>query len=255
MKLTIELPRPEAPEPQPSLDLSVLLEDESLIAIDKPAGRSMHPLEPGERETVANAVIARYPDVVGASPETRCPGLIHRLDRETSGVVLWARRREAFDALRAQFAARTVEKRYFALVEGFVEGTGDLEVPLAHDPHDARRMVATPYPADAAALKARPATTRYAALGHGDNATLVEVEIPTGVMHQIRAHFAFVGFPVAGDTLYGGHPVSDGARHLLHASSIRFEHPDGSGDRRVVSPLPADFVAALARVGITPPRV
>jgi 23S rRNA pseudouridine1911/1915/1917 synthase len=253
MKLVIELPASSVPEPEPGLDLKILFEDPLLLAIDKPAGRSMHPLEPGERGTVANAVLARYPDVVGASTEERCPGLVHRLDRETSGVVLWARRREAFDHLRSQFAAKTVEKRYVAIVEGFVEGAGDLNVPLAHDPEDARKMIATPYPAEAEKLKARPALTRYKALGHGDGATLLEVEIPTGVMHQIRAHFAFVGYPVRGDTLYGGRPFGEGARHLLHASSIRFEHPDGSGARRVVSPLPADFREALANAGIGPP--
>ncbi len=252
-RLTVELPPTEVPTPQPELPLTVLHEDASLLALDKPAGISMHPLEAGELGTLANAVLARYPDVVGASPEDRCPGLVHRLDRETSGVVLWARTRQAFDALRAQFAAKTVEKRYLALVDGFVEGQGDLEVPLAHDPGDARKMLATPYPAEAEELKARPAITRYRALGTGDSATLVDVEIPTGVMHQIRAHFAFVGYPVLGDELYGGRALEGIARHLLHAASIRFAHPDGSGDKRVSSPLPPDFLAALDRVGIQAP--
>jgi 23S rRNA pseudouridine1911/1915/1917 synthase len=253
MKLTIELPASEAPVPQPELPLKVLHEDALLIALDKPPGLSMHPLEANELGTIANAVLARYPDVTGASTEERCPGLIHRLDRETSGVVLWARKREAFEAIRAQFAAKTVEKRYYALVEGFVEGAGELNVPLAHDPDDARKMLAAPYPAEAEKLKARPATTRYTVLAQGDNATLVEVEIPTGVMHQIRAHFGFVGYPVAGDTLYGGHAIGDGARHLLHAASIQFDHPDGSGPKRIVSPLPPDFLGALEKSGIKAP--
>jgi 23S rRNA pseudouridine1911/1915/1917 synthase len=231
----------------------VLQEDEHLLALDKPVGVSMHPLEAGETGTLANAVLARFPDVIGASPEERCPGLVHRLDRETSGVVLWARTRETFDALRAQFAAKTVEKRYHALVDGFVEGVGELAVPLAHDPKDAKKMVATPYPAEAEELKARPAITRYRTLGQGAEATLVEVEIPTGVMHQIRAHFAFVGYPVLGDTLYGGRTLEGLDRHLLHASSIGFEHPDGS--RKVIrSPLPEEFRRALKQLGIEPPR-
>lgn len=254
MRLVIELPRPQAPTPQPDLPLTVLHEDALLLGIDKPAGQAIHPLVAGEMDTVANAVLARYPDVIGASGEERCPGLVHRLDRETSGVVLWARNRETFDHLRAQFAAHTVEKRYLALVEGYVEGSGELAVPLAHDPGNASRMVATPYPADAEKLKARPALTRYRALGHGDKATLVAVEIPTGVMHQIRVHFSFVGYPVAGDTLYGGTAIAGGTRHLLHAHSIRFAHPDGSGERMVVSPLPADFLAALKEAGIQAPE-
>lgn len=253
MKLTIGLPESESPVPQPELPLSVLYEDQWIIAVDKPAGISMHPLEAGETGTLANALLARYPDVIGASPEERCPGLVHRLDRETSGVVLWARKRETFDFLREQFAAKTVEKKYFALVDGFVEGAGELNVPLAHDPSSDKRMLATPYPADAEKLKARPAITKYRALGTGDAATLLDIEIPTGVMHQIRAHFAFVGYPVLGDTLYGGRTLPGLARHLLHAASIAFEHPDGSGRKRIVSTLPADFRDALTQLGIQPP--
>lgn len=253
LTMAIELPGTDAPVPQPDLPLVVLHEDPLLVALDKPAGLSMHPLQPGETGTLANAVIARYPDIVGASPEERCPGLVHRLDRETSGVVLWARTLPAFDHLRAQFAAKTVVKKYYALVDGIVEGQGELEVPLAHDPKNASRMVAMPYPADAEEFKARPALTRYKALGTGDNATLVEVEIPTGVMHQIRAHFAFVGHPVVGDALYGGRALEGIGRHCLHAASIGFLHPDGSGPRTHVSPLPADFLAALARLGIAAP--
>lgn len=253
-RLTIERPRSEHPVAQPERPLSVLQTDEWLIALDKPAGVSMHPLQAGETGTLANALIARHPEVVGASPEERCPGLIHRLDRDTSGVVLWARKREAFDALRRQFAARTVGKRYLALVEGFVEGSGRLEVPLAHDPGDARKMLAAPDPAEAEALKARPAITLYKAVGIGDGATLVDVEIPTGVMHQIRAHFAFTGHPVVGDALYGARPVEGFDRHALHAASISFEHPDGSGRVQWSAKLPAEFVALLARHGLQPPE-
>ena len=249
----IELPLPEGPTPQPETALSVLHEDALLLAFDKPAGMNMHPHEAGESGTLANAVVARFPDVLDASSEQRCPGLIHRLDRETSGVVLWARRRDVFDALRRQFAEKTVLKRYIALVDGFVEGQGELEVPLAHDPKNAAKMVATPYPAEAEELKARPALTRYRAIGHGDSATLLEIEIPTGVMHQIRAHFAFVGFPVIGDLLYGTRTLEGLNRHCLHAAAIGFEHPDGSGRTLVSAPLPPDFLRALERVGINPP--
>jgi 23S rRNA pseudouridine1911/1915/1917 synthase len=252
-RIEIELPEAEAPVPQPELPLAVVHEDPWLVAIDKPAGTSMHPLEAGETGTIANAVLARYPDVVGASNEERCPGLVHRLDRETSGIVLWSRRADGFENLRRQFADKVVEKRYYALVDGFVEGAGVLNVPLAHDPKNAARMVATPYPAEAEALKARPAMTRYKALGNGDAATLLEVEIPTGVMHQIRAHFAFVGHPVVGDALYGGRQLPGLTRHCLHAASIGFSHPDGSGEVRYAAPLPEDFLVVLRQLGIHPP--
>lgn len=253
--LSIEVPAAETPVPQPELPLTVLHEDAFFLALDKPAGISMHPLEEGELGTLANAVLARYPDVVGASTEERCPGLVHRLDRETSGVVLWARTPAAFEALRAQFAERSVEKRYVALVEGFVEGAGELSVPLAHDPDDATKMVATPYPAEAEELKARAALTRYTAigLGNGESATLLDIEIPTGVMHQIRAHFGFVGHPVVGDPLYGAQPLEGFTRHALHAASIVVRHP-GTGERtRYSAPIPADMAAILSQYGIQAP--
>lgn len=253
-RLEIELPESETPLPQPELPLTVLHEDEWLVALDKPAGVNMHPLSANERGTLANAVIARYPEVVDASAEERCPGLVHRLDRETSGVVLWARRKDTFDRLRAQFSAKTVEKLYLAVVDGIVEGTGELNVPLAHDPADARRMVAAPYPAEAEELKARPAVSLYRVLAHGDDATLVQVEIPTGVMHQIRAHFSFVGYPVLGDELYGGRALPGIERHLLHAWSIGFEHPGTGSVTRIVAPLPEDFRKGLAAIGLQPPE-
>jgi 23S rRNA pseudouridine1911/1915/1917 synthase len=114
-------------------------------------------------------------------------------------------------------------------------------------------MLATPYPAEAEALDARPALTRYRALSQGADATLVDIEIPTGVMHQIRAHFAFVGHPVVGDALYGGRELPGLSRHLLHASSIAFQHPDGSGRVRVDAPLPEAFVEALRTLGVALP--
>jgi 23S rRNA pseudouridine1911/1915/1917 synthase len=251
--VVVELPPSEAPVPELERTLVVLREDALLLALDKPAGESMHPLSAGETGTLANAVVARFPDVAGASEEVRCPGLAHRLDRETSGVVLWARTREAHAYLREQFSIHTVEKRYLALVDGLVEGEGELNVPLAHDPKNAAKMLAAPYPAEAEALDARPALTRYEAISHGPDATLVAVEIPTGVMHQIRAHFAFVGHPVMGDALYGGRELPGLTRHLLHASAIAFQHPDGSGRVRVESPLPAAFVEAMRTLGVPEP--
>lgn len=252
--LSIELPRSQQPVPQPELPLVLVHEDASLLAVDKPAHISMHPLDPGELGTLANAVVARHPEVTDASDEERCPGLIHRLDRDTSGIVLWAKTREAFDHLRAQFGDRTVGKRYFALVENVVEGSGVFDVPLAHDPADARKMLAAPDAADADSLKARPTVTKYQAIASGANATLVDVEIPTGVRHQIRAQFAFAGHPIVGDALYGAQPVDGFERHALHAASIEFDHPGGSGRVRWSAKLPTEFVALLARHGINPPE-
>lgn len=272
LSVVIEPPQSESPVPQPDAPLTVLHEDEWLLAVDKPAGMPMHPLRSGELDTLANAVLARFPDVVGASPEERCPGLVHRLDRDTSGVVLWARRQDVWDSLRAQLSARTMTKRYLALVEGIVEGEGEIPVPLAHDPKNASRMIATPYPAEAEEMKAREALTLYRALATGEVSgepyTLLEVHIVTGVMHQIRAHFSFAGHPVAGDALYGGRPMPghDGSersgterpgierpgieRHWLHAESIGFVHPNGEAPLTIHAPVPPELQQVLDAAGI-----
>lgn len=251
--LSVELPGSLLPVPQPAMPLAVVHEDDWLLAVDKPANVSMHPLEPGELDTLSNAVVARYPQIVDASDEARCPGLIHRLDRDTSGIVLWAKTRDAFQHVRAQFGKQTVAKRYLALVENDLKGSGTFNTPLAHDPYDARKMLAVADPVEAESAKARPAVTEYRTIANGKAVTLVDVRIPTGVRHQIRVHFAFAGHPIVGDALYGARPVDGFERHALHAASIAIEHPDGTGRHEWKAKLPTEFTALLAKHEIVAP--
>ena len=169
---------------------------------------------------------------------------MHRLDTDTSGLLLAARTDAAHAMLRAQFSARTVEKGYLALVAGEIHAGGEIALPLLHDPRDSRRMQAASDPAYAEEHGARPAVTRFEPVERRGGFTLLEVEIPTGVMHQIRAHLAFIGHPLAGDALYGGPDLPGLSRHFLHASRLAFAHPDGSRVR-YESPLPAELEAAL----------
>ena len=239
-RLSVERPPPDAPAPQPDLALPIVHADEHVVVADKPAGMPSHPLKPGELGTAANALVARFPELLRIGPAPREGGLVHRLDTDTSGLLLAARTAVAHAALRAQFAGRTVEKGYLALCAGEIHAAGEVALPLAHDPQDPRKVRAASDPEWAEQHDARPAVTRYSPRDHRGGFTLLEVEIPTGVLHQIRAHLAFIGHPLAGDTLYGGPEVPGLRRHFLHASRLAFAHPAG-GQARHQSPLPLEL--------------
>ncbi|GEJ59535.1 RluA family pseudouridine synthase [Anaeromyxobacter diazotrophicus] len=235
--------------PDLDLPLRVLAEGPDWLVADKPAGVATHPLREGETGTLASAVVARYPECAAASPDPRDGGALQRLDLETSGCVLFARAPAAWEVLRAQLAARTVEKVYLALAAGRVASGGVCSVPLA-----ARtgRVVAVPDlerpPRSTGAP--RPAETRFEVRRAFAQHTLLEVRIVTGVMHQIRAHLAYLGHPVAGDELYGGAAAAlpGLGRHFLHAAVLGFERPEG-GRVRVESPLPPELERVLGTLG------
>jgi len=243
-RISVQRPPPDQPEPQPELPIRIVHADAHVVVADKPAGMPSHPLKPGEQGTAANALVGRFPELARVGPSPREGGLVHRLDTDTSGLLLAARTDAAHAMLRAQFAARTVDKGYLALVAGEIHAGGEIALPLAHDPRDARRMMAISDPAYAEEHSARNAVTRFDPVERRGGFTLLAVEIPTGVMHQIRAHLAFIGHPLAGDALYGGPELPGLSRHFLHASRLAFAHPDGSR-AKFESGLPPELVAVL----------
>ena len=242
-----------APIPDASDPLRVLAGSPLWLVADKPAGMPTHPLRADERGTLANAVAAEYPECADASLDPREGGAVHRLDADTSGCVIFARGRQAWESLRSQLTARTVEKVYLALVAGKVSSGGVCSVPLAQR---GGRSVPVPDERGAAgrppsrAGTPRQAETRWEVAHAFPHHTLLEVRIPTGAMHQIRAHLAFLGHPVAGDVDYGGAAaVLPGlSRHFLHAWKVGFERPEG-GRVEVQSPLPPELAEALERLG------
>jgi 23S rRNA pseudouridine1911/1915/1917 synthase len=250
--VVVELEPPAGPPaPEPEAPLRVLLEHPRLLVVDKPAGVAVHPLAPGEGGTLANAVAARYPECVEASPEPREGGAVQRLDLETSGCVVFARDPEAWEGLHEALRARRVDKLYLALVLGRVASGGVLSVPLAQ--RGGRVLPAPDLEAEerllAKGLHPRPAETHYEVERAFERFTLLRVRIVTGVMHQIRVHLAHLGHPVAGDTQYGGEAaaVPGLARHFLHAWKLGLEAP-GGGRVDVESPVPTElerFLAAL----------
>lgn len=253
MVVELEMEPPAgAPVPDSGDPLRVLAGSLRWIVADKPAGVATHPLRDGERGTLANAVAAEYPECADASLDPREGGAVHRLDADTSGCVLFARDRTAWEELRRQLTARTVEKVYLALVCGRVSSGGACSVPLSQR---GGRSVPVPdqYPGHRLPSRAgapRPAETRWVVAHAFPHHTLLEVRIPTGAMHQIRAHMAFLGHPVAGDVDYGGEgsALPGLTRHFLHAWKLAFERPEG-GRVEVQSPLPPELVAAIGRLG------
>ncbi|MFN8624900.1 MAG: RluA family pseudouridine synthase [Candidatus Binatia bacterium] len=233
----------------PQLALPILYEDDAMIAVDKPAGMPSQALSAHERETVANFLLARHPEVAGIEKGGREAGLVHRLDVETSGVLLAARTAAAYRALRQQFSRRQVVKDYVALVEGEVRVAGIVDTPIAHDRRNPRRMRVTA-PGDA---HGRPAITHFDPIERHPMLTVVRVRIPTGVMHQIRVHLASIGHPIVGDRMYGA-TAEPASRRLLHAASLSVTHPTAGKAVRIHSPLPADFAALLHALRRGKPR-
>jgi 23S rRNA pseudouridine1911/1915/1917 synthase len=220
------------------IPLRILYEDDDLVAIDKPAGMVVHAGAGVHSGTVVNALLHRFGALSGVGGALR-PGIVHRLDRFTSGVLLVAKNDDAHHRLAEQFAGRQVRKIYLALVHGSVrQETGRIERPIARDPVRRTRMTAR-------LAEGRAAWSEYRVLRRFEGFTLLEVRIGTGRTHQIRVHLSSIGHPVVGDTLYGapakvaGHPPLD--RYFLHAHRIRFTRPATGEEVEVVAPLPREL--------------
>jgi len=226
------------------IPLAVLYEDADLVAIDKPAGMVVHAGAGVHSGTLVNALLHRFGALSQVGGELR-PGIVHRLDRFTSGVLLVAKHDLAHRRLAAQFAARQVEKVYLALVHGTVKGErGRIERPIARDPVRRTRMTAR-------LETGRAAWSEWAVLRRLDGFTFLSVRIGTGRTHQIRVHLASIGHPVAGDVLYGAPAKVAGrpplGRYFLHSHRIRFHSPSTGEEIVVVSPLAPELEKWMAR--------
>lgn len=215
------------------LPLDVLYEDADVIAINKPAGMVVHTGAGQHSGTLVNAVLHRFGKLSSVGGDLR-PGIVHRLDRFTSGVILIARNDAAHRHLAGQFASRQVGKIYLALVHGRVKNDqGRIDTPIARDPIRRVRMTAR-------LASGRHANTSYQVLKRFDGFTFLQVKIGTGRTHQIRVHLASIGHPVVGDKLYGA-PASTLGRYFLHARQITFTSP-GTGERiTLAAPMPPDL--------------
>ncbi len=239
-RLRAELPAAEdGPPPDPAVPVPVVYEDDDLVVVDKPAGLVVHPGAGHRADTLVSGLLARYPDLgrlaPGVSPPER-PGIVHRLDKDTSGLLVVARTEAAVRSLGAQLADRTVERRYLAQVEGTVpEERGVVDAPIGRSTRTPTKMTV--------AADGRRARTGYRVLARRpgpDPTTLLVLTLETGRTHQIRVHLAAIGHPVEGDTRYGARPAA--GRMFLHAARLGFDHPTDGRRLRFTSPLPADLL-------------
>ncbi|HEU4672545.1 MAG TPA: RluA family pseudouridine synthase [Candidatus Limnocylindrales bacterium] len=247
--LELDVPPPEeAPHlvPDPTIPVRVVYEDPAVLVVDKPAGLVVHPA-PGHWDgTLVNALLAHAPEgeaAFGGIAGVRRPGIVHRLDRDTSGLLMVARNDAAQSSLMAQLKARRVKKTYLALVAGSpAASVGRIEAPLGRDPRNRQRIAVVP--------DGRAAVTGYRVRERFDRWSLLELDLITGRTHQIRVHLAAIGHPVAGDPIYGtgtSRRGPDGLERLfLHAWRLEFTSPADGRLVRVESPLPEELEAVLA---------
>jgi len=243
-----EVPSPDAPAvADPDAPLDVRFESDAVLVVDKPAGQPTAPLRAGERGTLVNALLARYPDLAGIGYGPREPGVLHRLDTATSGLVIVARTADAFARLRAALLDGRIHKKYLLVCasEGLAD-EGVIAHPIANHPKDQRRVLACVIPRDVMRYAPRQASTRYRVLRRGAEHALVEATVDRALRHQIRVHFSSIEHPLVGDVLYGSREVVGSTkRHALHASFVGFEGEDGVPPFAVESPLPLELGALI----------
>jgi 23S rRNA pseudouridine1911/1915/1917 synthase len=239
----IKLPLPdEDHEPQPeAIALDIVYEDQHLAVINKPAGMVVHPAFGHTSGTLVNAVLARWPEIASFSEPERA-GIVHRLDKETSGVILIAKTEKAQNVLRMLFKDREIDKRYIALVEGVPDAPdGVINAPIGRDPNQRKRM--------AVVREGREAVTEFHVLETYSGCSLLEVSPKTGRTHQIRVHLAFIGHPVIGDIVYGHRKQRVKLkRYFLHAASISLTHPETGLPLTVTAPLPVGLQNVLDKL-------
>jgi 23S rRNA pseudouridine1911/1915/1917 synthase len=246
----VDIPAPTAATPEPeAIPLRIVYEDEHLVVLDKPAGMVVHPAAGHSGGTLVNALLHHVKDLSGIGGELR-PGIVHRLDRGTSGLMVVAKNDAAHQELSRQFGDREVDKEYVALVWGVVQSGKRIDAPIGRDPGDRQKM-------STRARRARNAVTRVTAARHFKGVSLLKVAIATGRTHQIRVHLSAIGHPIVGDGTYGGvhrrtaanlRSVQRLERPFLHSARLAFTHPADGRRVEFDSPLPLDLQAVLDEI-------
>lgn len=234
----------------PKIKLNIIFEDKNVIVVNKPAGLLMHPSIWQEKDTLASGLLAHYPPIkdvgdpsTSSGQENLRPGLVHRLDKETSGIIIIAKNQKSFLHLKNAFQNRQVKKEYIALVNGEIRNSGIIDKPIG-------RASFVPTKQSTRAKKTKEALTTYSVIKNYKDFTLLNAQPKTGRMHQIRVHFASIGHPVAGDTKYGRKKIKNLPRHFLHATSLTITLPSGK-QKTFSAPLPPDlakFLTSLEKI-------
>ncbi len=239
----VELPeekKEEGLKPQP-IELRILYEDESLLAVDKPAGMVVHPGAGNPEGTLVNALLYWRPELAGVGSSER-PGIVHRLDKETSGLLLVAKKTSVYLKLQRMFQQRQIQKSYIALVWGEVKERGQIELAIGRDPIHRKKI-------SPRAKKKREAVTFFERLAFVEGISVVKACPKTGRTHQIRVHFSSTGHPILADPLYSRKKTELISRLALHSFAIRLKHPEKDEILELSSPLPEDMRKAIERLG------
>ena len=241
--VTLTIPAPKDPVPKAEdIPLEILWEDADLAVVVKPRGMVVHPAAGHSEGTLVNALLGNLDELSGIGGEKR-PGIVHRLDKDTSGVMMVAKNDETQMELSRMLKDREIEKHYLALTEGLMnEKEGVIEAPIGRNKKDRKKMAVDP--------AGRPAVTEWRVIAEGKNCSLLDVHILTGRTHQIRVHMRSIRHPVCGDPLYGYEKGAKVPCLMLHARSLAFEHPRTHEKKAFLAPLPGDFLKGLKSNGI-----
>ena len=233
-EVSIEVPETEEYNVEPiEMDLDIVYEDSDVIVINKPRGLIVHPTATTREATLVNGVLAHCKDLSGINGVMR-PGVVHRIDKDTTGLIIMAKNDEAHQFLAAQLADKTMNRRYYALVNGVIEhDNGTIDAPIGRDPRDRQKMAVTD-------KNSKEAITRFKVLKRYRKHTFIECSLLTGRTHQIRVHMEYIGYPVVNDPKYAP-KRSRGNGQLLHAHQLTFIHPRTKQQMTLECPLPADF--------------
>jgi 23S rRNA pseudouridine1911/1915/1917 synthase len=240
--ITAEYPEAESLEVvAEKMDLDILYEDSDLLVVNKPKGLVVHPGAGNPSHTLVNGLLYHCQDLSGINGVTR-PGIVHRIDKDTSGCLVVAKNDHAHHDLSEQLSKHTLKRTYWALIHGVLEhNTGRIEAPIGRDKSDRQKMAVT-------AINSKPAITHFKVLERFKDMTLVECQLETGRTHQIRVHFGYIGFPLVGDQKYGLTKTLDTDGQCLHALAIDFIHPGTQQAMHFEAPLPAYLETLLNRL-------
>lgn len=242
-KITLFLPPPQELKVEAEdIPVEIIYEDQDLIVINKPQGMVVHPAHGNYSGTVVNALLAHCQDLSGIGGIMR-PGIVHRLDKDTSGLLMIAKNDLAHTSLAAQIKERTVRKKYLALVYGNIkEEKGTIEAPIGRHATDRKKMAVVP-------RTGKPATTHYQVLHRYGNYTYLDIDLETGRTHQIRVHLSYIGHPVVGDPVYSSKNKFNLPGQFLHAYKLAFRHPRTGQEMEFTAPLPESMEKVLRSLG------
>lgn len=238
VRVHIPPPEPVHLEPDPDIPIEIVYSDADLVVVNKPAGLPVHPGPGHPDKTLVHALLAQVGDLSGIGGQLR-PGIVHRIDKDTSGLLVVAKSDRAHQALARQFKEHTVERSYLALVRGEVTSAGTVDAPVGRDPRHRKRFAVVE------AGRGKRAVTHYAVVERLGPFTLLECRLETGRTHQIRVHMAHQRWPLVGDSLYSRKKHASAERQMLHAATLGFVHPVSGESMRFVSEPPGDMLGVL----------